>query len=399
MVVTEPLGELIIQLKERIEDGTFVKLSLSDYHGGEAELKNVYLRTVLIKRDVKLSFTYRYKRRDLVKNLSVPEGVDQILYLLSNGFRVANLLTTQYDLVFEQRFNKLPRLLRKPSSIQNKPGLQHDKEKNRLIKTDTTKSYLYELRITDEQGNVHKNAQNKYKQINHYIELLRPLIHEVGITQIQRVTDMGSGKGYLTFALYDYLTNELKQDSIEVVGVELRKDLVQLCNDIAKRSHFKLLKFEEGTIAAYHGVRPDLLIALHACDTATDDAICQGIQHGASLIVVAPCCHKQIRREMETARVSNELTVATRFGIFLERQAEMLTDALRALILEYFGYKTKVFEFISDSHTPKNVLIAGIKGPLPSAQRKAEIYKQIAQTKAYFGIKEHYLETQLPVVS
>jgi len=395
----EPIEELIIQLQDSIKNGTFVKLSLSDYHGNEAELKNVYLRMVLIKRDIKLSFTYRYKRRDLVKNLSVSDGADQALHLLSNGFRVANLFTTQYDIVFEQRFNRAPRLLRKSASIRSKPDLQHDKGKNRLIQAGTVKSYLYELRITDEKGNVYKNAQNKYKQINHYVELLRPLIDEVGITHIQRITDMGSGKGYLTFALYDYLKNELKQDSIEVVGIELRKDLVQLCNDIAKRANFKLLKFEEGTIAAYRGASPDLLIALHACDTATDDAICQGIQHGARLIVVAPCCHKQIRREIEVAHVTNALTPATRFGIFLERQAEMLTDALRALILEYFGYKTKVFEFISDTHTPKNVLIAGVQGPLPSAQQKAEIYKQIVQMKAYFGIKEHYLETQLPMIS
>src|SRR5690606_14221711 len=127
--------ELIIQLQDSIKNGTFVKLSLSDYHGNEAELKNVYLRMVLIKRDIKLSFTYRYKRRDLVKNLSVSDGADQVRHLLSNGFRVASLFTTLYDIVFEQRFNRPPRLLRKSASIRSKPDLQHDKGKNRLIQT------------------------------------------------------------------------------------------------------------------------------------------------------------------------------------------------------------------------------------------------------------------------
>jgi SAM-dependent methyltransferase len=272
--------------------------------------------------------------------------------------------------------------------------LEHDKEKKRLIKP-TEKAYLVDLKITDEQGNVFKNAQDKYRQINHYVEILSSLIKDSAIENLHKVVDMGSGKGYLTFALYDYLHNTLGLKT-QVQGVEYRQDMVDLCNQFAQNASFDGLSFTQGTILDYEQKDISMLIALHACDTATDDAIFKGLQSDAELIVVAPCCHKQIRREIEKNKAQNELKFLTKYGIFLERQAEMVTDGIRALILEYFGYKTKVFEFISDAHTPKNVLVVGIKSGI-NPKRQEEILQEIAQTKAYFGIDYHHLErlTQL----
>ena len=182
----------------------------------------------------------------------------------------------------------------------------------------------------------------------------------------------------------------------QVQGVEYRQDMVDLCNQFAQNASFEGLNFTQGTILDYEQKDINMLIALHACDTATDDAIFKGLQSDAELIVVAPCCHKQIRREIEKNKAQNELKFLTKYGIFLERQAEMVTDGIRALILEYFGYKTKVFEFISDAHTPKNVLVVGIKSGI-NPKRQDEILQEIAQTKAYFGIDYHHLEklTQL----
>ena len=201
---------------------------------------------------------------------------------------------------------------------------------------------------------------------------------------------MGSGKGYLTFALYDYLHTILKMDA-QVTGVEYREDLVTLCNQIAANSGFDRLNFVQGTIEAYEIDSIDLLIALHACDTATDDAIAKGIKADAQLIVVAPCCHKQIRKEITKGKAANELDFLTQHGIFLERQAEMVTDGMRALVMEYFGYKTKAIQFISDAHTPKNVLLIGVKQSI-SADRQKQILKKIRDTKGYFGIDYHHLE-------
>jgi len=311
---------------------------------------------------------------------------------LNTGFKIGTLFTSEEDLIFEE-LNNGKVVLRKTKAVKEIPAGSHDNEKSRLIKPDS-KSYLTELKITDADGKVFKNAQDKFRQINHYVEILSSLIKELPEGTIKKVADMGSGKGYLTFALYDYLHSVLKLNS-EVVGVEYRQDMVDLCNEVAGKSSFDKLNFVQGTIEDYDASDVNLLIALHACDTATDDAIFKGIKANAELIVVAPCCHKQIRREIEQNKVKNEVSFLTRYGIFLERQAEMVTDGIRALILEYFGYKTKVFEFISDAHTPKNVLVVGIKSKDKGAKNKEEILQKIKASKAYFGIGYHHLERLL----
>ena len=206
-----------------------------------------------------------------------------------------------------------------------------------------------------------------------------------------RVVDMGAGKGYLTFALYDYLNHVLKR-STQVEGVEYREDLVDFCNKIAKESGFQNLTFAQGTIEDFdHEPGLDVLIALHACDTATDDAIYKGIASEASLIVVAPCCHKQVRRELTRSNVTNDMDFMTRYGIFMERHAEMLTDSIRSLILEYFGYRTKVMQFISDEHTPKNVMIVGERVGV-DAEKQKQLLDKLQSIKSYFGLRYHHLE-------
>ncbi len=382
------------QIQQAVEQKSLVKVSLGNYQGNEPALKNIYIRLVLIKNIEKLAFTFRYKTKDIVKNFDLAEGYKSIAEWLEEGFKVATLMSTESDWHYEALKNGKVILKQKTASVIAKPSLEHDKEKKRLIKP-TEKAYLVDLKITDEQGNVFKNAQDKYRQINHYVEILSSLIKDSAIENLHKVVDMGSGKGYLTFALYDYLHSTLGLKT-QVQGVEYRQDMVDLCNQFAHNAGFEGLSFTQGTILDYEQKDISMLIALHACDTATDDAIYKGLQSSAELIVVAPCCHKQIRREIEKNKAQNELKFLTKYGIFLERQAEMVTDGIRALILEYFGYKTKVFEFISDAHTPKNVLVVGIKSGI-NPKRQEEILQEIAQTKAYFGIDYHHLErlTQL----
>lgn len=378
---------------DSLQQDTFIKVSLGNYQGTDTALKNIYIRSVVIKREQKLAFTFRNKTNDIVKNYSINEGIALATDYLQQGFMVATLFTTEKDVLLENRKNGNAILKESKASNQEKPSQEHNREKKRLLKPND-KAYLYELKITDEAGNVFKNSQDKYKQISHFVELLSSLIKEANDERpLKKVVDMGSGKGYLTFALYDYLHSVLGLDTT-VTGVEYRQDLVSLCNDIAQKSGFDALNFLRGTIQEYDCDAIDLLIALHACDTATDDAIYKGINGNAKLIVVAPCCHKQIRRELEKTKVKNEVSFLTKYGIFLERQAEMVTDGIRALILEYFGYKTNVFQFISDAHTPKNVLVVGIKGTT-NPQRQAEIKAKIAETKAFFGIGYHHLEKLL----
>ena len=382
--------QFILTLSESILDNTFIKISLGNYKGSETELRNIYVKRILIKRIENLSFTYRYKTRDIVKNYAIEEGIKLIQEAIENGFKVVTLFTNKFDLILEILNNQKVTIRKINSSNKDaEVSLEHDHSKKRLIESQG-KGYLHELKITDAEGHVYKNAQDKYKQINHYVDILSSLIKEIPKEKLKKVVDMGSGKGYLTFALYDYLTNVLNLET-SVTGIEFRPDMVELCNNIANKTGFKNLNFTEGTIENYDSTDTNILIALHACDTATDDAIYKGITAQADLIVVAPCCHKQIRREMEKNKASNELDFLMKYGIFLERQAEMVTDGIRAMILEYFGYKTKVFQFISDAHTPKNVLVVGIKGKI-NAKKQAEILEKLKVTKEYFGIGFHHLE-------
>ncbi|TDQ77411.1 class I SAM-dependent methyltransferase [Sphingobacterium yanglingense] len=379
------------KLNNSIEQDHFIKLSLGDYHGPEKELKQVYVKLVSIKREINLSFTFRYKTRDITKNYAIKEGVQRIADFLNTGqFKIGTLFTVEANFICQQN-KKGVWAERKEKPTAKKPEERsHDVQKQRKI-GESNKSYLHALRLTDEKGEVYKAAQDKWKQINHYIELLSSSLNTLQSDHVLKVVDMGAGKGYLTFALYDYLTNELKKES-KVEGIEYRQDLVELCNGIAKDTGFNSLHFSQGTIDAYVSEDElDILIALHACDTATDDAIFKGIQYNAKLIVVAPCCHKQVRRELERVKKKNELDFMTRHGVFLERHAEMLTDSIRALILEYYGYQTKVMQFISDAHTPKNVMIVAEKKEI-SSLKKQEILNKLHSTKAYFGINKHYLE-------
>jgi hypothetical protein len=395
MQLSDKANEFILSLTNSLNDNTFVKLSLGNYKGKVENLKNIYAKRILIKGEEKLSFTYRYKTRDIVKNYPPEEGIRIIQEFLNQEFYVASLFTTVFDLSFENLRNTKFIIRKNAATILTVPSADHDRNKNRLISANE-KPYLTELKITDETGKVLPNSQDKYKQINHYIEILSTLIKEIPAKETVKVVDMGSGKGYLTFALYDYLTNVLNVKS-EVTGVEFRPELVELCNKIAKNTGFHNLSFEQGTIEKYKNSDSNILIALHACDTATDEAIYKGITSQADLIVVAPCCHKQIRRQIESGNAVNELDFLTKYGIFLERQAEMVTDGIRALILEYFGYKTKIFQFISDAHTPKNVMIVGIRNQNIHLKDE-QILQKIRDSKAYFGIKYHHLEKMMEIL-
>lgn len=382
------------KIRESIQQEEFIKISLGDYNGTELYLKNVYIKPVIIKREKKLSFVFRYNTKDITKNFEVDTGVMEIQGLLQvEGFRVATLFTETENLLCQ--FNKKGEwILRRERPTAKKPAnLSHDKQKERKLDS-VNKVYLQELRLTDADGKVYKAAQDKWKQINHYIEILSAILQRLPAKDVLNVVDMGAGKGYLTFALYDYLTQTLRKRT-SLTGVEYRKDLVELCNQIAVKSNFRDLLFMRGAIDDYEPENDlDVLIALHACDTATDDAIAKGIKHETDLIVVAPCCHKQIRREMEKNKGTNELDFLLKHGIFMERQAEMVTDGLRALIMEYFGYQTKVFQFVSDAHTPKNVLIVGERKSI-NIQKQQDILEKIKATKAYFGIDYHHLERLL----
>lgn len=383
--------KFLLDLNLLTENKSLIKLSLGNYKGAETSLKNIYIKPVEIKQELMLSFVYRHQTKDITKNYSIEDAIGEIKGLVGfKGFRQVNVQLIEENLVFQMNKKAEWRVQQEKVAEREGQSYSHDHQKERKL-TSSSKPYLHQLNLTDSEGKVYKNAQDKWKQINHYIELLSSSLVNLPSEKRLKVVDMGAGKGYLTFALYDYLKNNLQRD-VEVVGVEFRKDLVDFCNQVAKDSGFKGLSFVEGTIEDYRSEEPiDVLIALHACDTATDDAIFKGIQNESSLIVVAPCCHKQVRRELEAVKAKNDLDFIIKYGIFLERHAEMLTDSIRSLIMEYYGYEMRVMQFISDQHTPKNVMLVGLKKSTDS-KKQVEILNKIQELKQYFGIGYQHLE-------
>ena len=411
------MQKFINKLESSLKDGSFVKLTLSkprvEAHGRASsdeykDLRNVYVKPIILRNEKMYSFTYRYERRDETKNYDARQSLEVITNLISEIFLNATLFTLTEDVTLLISKKGKATVMTKAVKEQREQNVEHDKVKNRLINPENP--WWFKLGLTTREGKVTADMQHKFKQICKYVEIVDGVMKNVKFDGKIRIADMGAGKGYLTFALYEYLTQKCKYD-IAMEGVEIRPDLVVKINEIIKESNLKDFRFVESSIEDFICQQTtdnrqqtfsnlsdsqvlsfsdsiDVLIALHACNTATDDAIIKGIESEAKLIICAPCCHKQIRQEMEKSKVVDAIT---RYGIFMERQAVMITDTIRALILEYFGYKTQVMEFIEMEHTPKNVLLVGRKVGEPSAEEKISILKEINNLKERYGIERHYL--------
>lgn len=374
-------------LEQAIDNKTFIRLILSSPSDRTGDLNKVTVRLVEIKNESELSFLYSYKTKTVTKNYSLEEGIALIGELFGNSFTGCVMFTQENDISFKKTkkghilFSRL-----KPSHAGCDFSTEHNLRKTKFISIDNN-IYLERLGVV-KNGRVLDGMSGKFRQINRFVETISELIETSGLLVKEKlsVLDMGSGKGYLTFAVYDYIANSMKIPA-EITGVELREEMVDLCNRIAAECDFTGLKFYKGSINDFSVEKTDILIALHACDTATDDAISKGIRSGAEIIIVSPCCHKQIRKQL---KIHNELQEITKHGILEERLAEMATDTMRALFLEAQGYKTHIFEFISDEHTHKNIMITAVK-----KKKTADIsqyIEKIGSLKKFLGIENFYLE-------
>ena len=375
-------NQFLQELDASIKNQTFISLLMMNQKDGVGEISKIFVRLVLLKRGLMLSFVGRISNNDSTKNYTIDIGLKKIDELLENTFAQCELATTEaeYYLAYpEKGKGKLKKKTRKEQSELT----ANNSVKNSNIKSD--KNYLVALGVIDENGKVIK--RDKYRQIKKFVDVIDPILLKSGLQENIRVVDMGSGKGYLSFALFDHLQRTLKYKP-HLTGIELRADLVSLCNDLAAKAGFDDLVFKQGSIETTPIEKPDILIALHACNTATDDAIAKGIHADAKLIICSPCCHKQVRKQMMP---DTEISSIVQYGILKERQAEIVTDTIRALILKAYGYKTNVMEFISTDHTPKNLLIVAVKEENVVEPNQSYL-EEIAALKKLFGITTHHLE-------
>ena len=427
-MAAENLEQFLSRFRRSVMDGSFVKLTLGGPRQVEPGLHNIFIRPVQLKAGLRLAFTYRFANRDIMKNLEPDEAQEEIIRRLDGGFATANLFTTGEAVELAVRPDGALRLNTGKPVHDAPPSLEHDRAKPRSILS--TEPWLRELGVANPDGTVREAMGAKFRQINQFIEVLRPLLAEAfahgapappmadpnaerptgrtrrraqRIAQLLEenrsetmlvnrpltVVDMGCGKGYLTFAT-SVLLEQMNFPGSHVTGIEQRSDLVAEGNRIAVGCGFPRLHFQAGSIAATPLEMADVLIALHACDTATDDALARGIAAGARLLVVSPCCHKELRPQIVPPPM---LAPALRHGILLEREAEFVTDALRAALLEWAGYDTKVFEFISTEHTAKNLMITAMK-----RRRRGHIDQladRVRDLAGHYGVRSQRLAEQL----
>jgi SAM-dependent methyltransferase len=383
--VKETILQFVAELRQSLENCTFVKLTIGNYKGDDDSLQKILVRPLKTKRGSRLMFQYRAKTSDRVENFEAVEAVSQIESFLTSGFRSGHLFTTEKDLQLTIGKRAAKILRGKPTFSQTGPT-SHDRKKNYLV--DSSSYYLKALGITADSGKVRSDARDKWKQINKFVEILAGLYESSDLKDKKSLTivDMGSGKGNLTFAAYDYFSGK----DPAVTGVESRPYLVELCNQIARAGGYDGLRFVPSNIAEFEPGEIDILIALHACDTATDDALYKGITANASIIIAAPCCHHEIKAQMKSPEL---LAGILKHPVMHERTAETITDGLRSLLLEREGYKSKLFEFIATEHTPKNNMLVAIR-----ANQRADqpgLQRQIDSVKHEFGIRSQRLDSLL----
>lgn len=383
-------GEHFIELfSQALREGRLVKLGLGNYRGDEPQLQRVFVRPVTIQGRAMASFLHRHATRDLTSNLPVAEAADEVRALLANGFAHAHLQATDEEAELLVSRKGKATLRRKASQAAPAAEQAHDRRKQRWIAIEAP--WLVALGVTDASHQLVPAMARKWKQINKFVEVLDHAVASSTLADAKtlRVLDFGSGKGYLTFAVADHLRSR-RGSPAEVIGVELREDLVTLCNAAARQAQVEGLRFETGDVQSREGEPVDIMIALHACDTATDHAMHAGIRAGAAIIMCAPCCHKQVRPQLVMPPL---LKPMLNHGVHLGQQAEMLTDTLRAMLLDAYGYDTQVFEFVALEHTSKNKMVLAVKRA--QARDNAETLRQVAELKDFYGVREQCLETLL----
>lgn len=322
--------------------------------GGDAPTK-VRIRPFVSKSGVLYQFTYTIGTHEIHKNMAPSAAAAEAEKLLNESFTQALFCTAQAD--WHATNVGTLKILSKPPTKTASDPVPHDRPKSSVI--DETSDFLVYLGISNKSG-VIKGKYDKFRQINKYIELVKDQIPIVKGRPV-RIVDFGCGKAYLTFAMYHYLKNTLRADC-EISGLDLKADVIEFCNKTAQALHYDNLSFQVGDIADFSDSRPiDMVITLHACDTATDAAIAKAVTWGASAIITVPCCQHELFNQINS-KVQAPLL---KHGILKERISALVTDASRASLLEAVGYSVDVIEFIDMEHTPKNIMIRAFKKETP----------------------------------
>ena len=371
-------------LKENFENKNITKCIFSNMKR-DYEYTKIIIKPLIIKNNFVYQFEQFKNNKAYHSNLTVEESIQKISTIIENFYQYV-VFTTEADIQIirgKKDFN-----MKSTCNQKEICSLEHNKVKKYILEEGTPIPFLIRLGIMGEDGKVFKKSYDKFRQINKYLEFIDETIKELKnkkyIDTHIKAVDFGCGKSYLTFALHYYLKN-IQNMTFEVIGLDLKKDVIEHCNQIAKDLNMENIEFLTGDIKDFNKLKNvDLIFSLHACNNATDYSLLKGLELDAKAILAVPCCQHEFNQKMSQNKKSEFFAFENpigKHGILLEKFASLATDALRAQVLELCGYKTQVMEFIDMEHTPKNILIRGIKenpnkNTLEKKLQEYEIYKK-----------------------
>ena len=347
------------------------------------------LRPLLIKGSLVFQAEEQVGRQAFHRNMSKEETVSYITELLDGSFRQAEIVSGRgTGLILVSRKGKVTVKLKQkahsggagdqPARIQSASGLMsHNRQKSYILKEGSPVPFLVDLGVMTKEGRIVNSRYDKYRQINRFLEFIEDILPNLNQEEETTIIDFGCGKSYLTFAMYHYL-KVLKEYPVRIIGLDLKQDVIDHCSRLAMQYGYEGLDFYHGDIASYEGVdHVDMVVTLHACDTATDFALKKAVDWGAKVILSVPCCQHELAKQISCDIQKPVL----QYGLIKERMAALYTDAIRAQVLERCGYRTQILEFIDMEHTPKNILIRGIR-----QGRKAANEGQLKELLGFLGI-------------
>lgn len=370
-------------VKELLVKNELIEIIISGKEEKTTEYNKISIKPFLKDEIIYFQFAYIYDKKTTHENIEAVETIDKLVEDFVN-FKQMVIFAKSND--YQVLKNKKGVKVIKNKASKKQGELLHNRKKNYIIPEDEPCKFLEILGVMNEKGKVFKDKYDKFRQINKYLEFIRDIKDELNKKKKIRIVDFGSGKAYLTFALYYYI-NEVLGVEAEITGIDLKKDVVEFCNDTAKKLEYKNLKFLWGdikTFTEFEGI--DMIVTLHACDIATDMAIAHGIKWKSRIIMVVPCCQHEIFTQIKNESMSPLL----KHGILKERISSLVTDAARGNLLEVVGYNVQFVEFIDMEHTPKNIMIRAIY----NGQKNEKALVEYMRYKEFWSI-EPYLEKSI----
>ncbi len=365
------MQKLIALLEETFTEN-LIQLILSNSRDKDT-ISKMKIRGVLLKGQLVFQETSYIGTKVLHANYSAKEMIQRTAGYLQDTFKQGEMETKQFKatvLVGKKGNITIKKQMKQEQNVEN--NLAHNRQKQYILDASKPIDFLVDLGVQSKDGSINKSKYDKFKQINRYLEFVRDILPHLDKGKEIRIIDFGCGKSYLTFALYYYL-NKIEGYNLSVVGLDLKEDVIESCNRLSKKYGYDKLRFLHGDIATYEDTQDvDMVVSLHACDVATDYALAKAISWNAKVIFAVPCCQHEVNKQL----ASPLLAPALKYGVIKERIAALLTDAIRANLLEEQGYDTAILEFIDMEHTPKNLLIRGVK---KSKMRKANAKQNLTE--------------------